>query len=102
MEQLCPDLLGAALCANSKLLISQSFHGIPSVSAHFQLGFLGYSGKKSLAIQETCIQPLGQKEPLEKGMATHSSILTWRIPMNRGAWQATVHGVSMSQTQLSN
>ena len=34
-------------------------------------------------------------------MATHSSILTWRIPMDREAWQATVHGVTKSQTRLS-
>ena len=34
-------------------------------------------------------------------MATHSNILAWRIPMNRGAWRATVHGVAKSQTQLS-
>ena len=33
-------------------------------------------------------------------MATHSSILAWRIPMDRGAWQATVHGVAKSQTRL--
>ena len=32
------------------------------------------------------------------GMATHSSILAWRIPMDRGAWQATVHGVAKIQT----
>ena len=36
--------------------------------------------------------------PLEEGMATHSSILAWRISMDRGAWQATVHGVAKSQT----
>ena len=35
-------------------------------------------------------------------MATDSSILAWRIPMDRGAWQATVHGVTKSQTQLSD
>ena len=35
-------------------------------------------------------------------MATHSSILAWRIPMNRGAWPAIVHGVPKSQTQLSD
>ena len=34
-------------------------------------------------------------------MATHSSILAWRIPMDEGAWQATVHGVAKSWTQLS-
>ena len=33
----------------------------------------------------------GSGRPLEEGMATHSSILAWRIPMDRGAWQATVH-----------
>ena len=35
------------------------------------------------------------------GMVTHSNILAWRIPMDRGAWLAAVHGVSKSQTQLS-
>ena len=34
----------------------------------------------------------GWEEPLEEGMATHSSVLAWKIPMDRGAWQATVHG----------
>ena len=42
---------------------------------------------------------LGLEDPLEKGMATHSSILAWRIPMDRGAWQATVRRVSKSWTQ---
>ena len=37
---------------------------------------------------------------LEKGMATHSSILAWRIPMDRRAWRATVHRVTKCQTQL--
>ena len=39
---------------------------------------------------------------LEDGMATHSSILAWRIPMDRGAWWAVVHGVAKSQTRLSD
>ena len=38
------------------------------------------------------------EDPLEKGMATHSSILAWRIPMDRGVWWATVHGVTNSRT----
>ena len=42
---------------------------------------------------ETWVHFLGQEDPLEKGMATHSSILAWSIPKDRGAWQATVHGV---------
>ena len=49
-------------------------------------------------MQETQVQFLGGEDPLEEGMATHSSILTWRIPMDRGAWWATVHGVSKSWT----
>ena len=32
------------------------------------------------AVQETWVQPLGREDPLEKGMATHSSLLAWRIP----------------------
>ena len=40
----------------------------------------------------------GREDPLEEGMATHSSILAWRIPMDRGAMQATVHGVAKSRT----
>ena len=45
---------------------------------------------------ETCIRSLGWEDPLEVGMATQSSVLTWRIPMDRGAWRATVHGVIRS------
>ena len=50
------------------------------------------------AVQETLVRFLGQEDPLEEGMATHSSILAWRIPMDRGAWQATIHGVTKGQT----
>ena len=48
------------------------------------------------ALQETWLQSLGWEDPLEEGMATHSSILAWRIPMDRGAWWATVHVVAES------
>ena len=40
----------------------------------------------------------GWEDPLEEGMDTHSSILTWRIPMDGRVWQATVHGVAKSWT----
>ena len=43
-----------------------------------------------------------QSQPLEKEMAAHSSILVWRISMDRGIWRATVHGVAKSRTQLSD
>ena len=50
------------------------------------------------ALQETTVRPLGWESPLEKEMATHPSILAWRNPVDRRAWQATVHGVTKSQT----
>ena len=46
------------------------------------------------------VQPLGWEDHLEEGIATRSSILAWIIPMDRGDWQATVHRVTKSQTQL--
>ena len=46
------------------------------------------------AVGETWVQSLGWDDPLEEGVAPHSSILAWRIPMDRGAWWATVHGVT--------
>ena len=51
---------------------------------------------------ETWVQSLGREDTPEKGMATHSSILTWRIPTDRRAWRATVHGVAKSRTRLSD
>ena len=54
------------------------------------------------AMQEPWVQSLGWKDPLEEGMATHTSILARRIPVDRKAWQATVYGVAKSQTRLSD
>ena len=42
--------------------------------------------KNPLAMQETRVRSLGWEDPLEEGMAIHSSILAWRILMDRGAW----------------
>ena len=50
-------------------------------------------------LQETRVRSLDRKDSLE-GMATHSSILAWRIPTDRGAWWATVHRVAKSRTWL--
>ena len=50
------------------------------------------------AMQETWVLSLSWEDPLEEGMATHFSILAWRIPVDRGAWWATVHGVAKSRT----
>ena len=53
-------------------------------------------------MQETQVLSLGWEDLLQKEMATHSRILAWKNPMDRGAWWATVHGVVKSQTQLSD
>ena len=52
------------------------------------------------AMLETQIQSLGQEDSLEKEVATHSSVLAWKNPMDRGAWQAIIHRVVKSSTQL--
>ena len=54
------------------------------------------------AMRETWVGFLGWEDLLEEGMATPSNILTWRIPMDSGAWWATVHGVTKSWTRLSD
>ena len=54
--------------------------------------------KNMPAMWKTWVQFLGWEDPLEEGMATHSSVLAWRIPMDRGAWSATVHVVMESDT----
>ena len=53
-------------------------------------------------MRKTWVPSLGCKDPLEDGMATHSSILAWRIPMDRGDWLTAVHGVVKNRTQLSD
>ena len=58
----------------------------------------GSAVKNPPAVLEMWTLSLGRKDPLEKEMATHSSILVWKNPMNRGAWQATVHKVAKSWT----
>ena len=50
------------------------------------------------AMQETWVRSLGWEDPLEKEMATHSSILAWRIPWMEEPGGATVHGVAESDT----
>ena len=66
--------------------------------ACIQVSLVAQMVKNLPAMCETCVQPMGQEDPLEEGMATHSSILAWRIPMDRGAWQAIVHRVAKLDT----
>ena len=54
------------------------------------------------AVQKTWVKSLGQEDPLEKEMATHSSILAWKDPVDRGDWQATVYGITKSGRRLSD
>ena len=54
--------------------------------------------KKLPSMQDTWVRSLGGEDPLEKGMANHSSFLCLENSMDRGVWEATVHGVSKSQT----
>ena len=54
--------------------------------------------KNPPAMRETWVQSLGWEDPLEDGRATLSSIPAWRIPMDRGGWCATIHGVIESRT----
>ena len=58
--------------------------------------------KNPPAMWETWVQSLGWEDPLEEGMTTHSSILAWRIPTVRGAWQTIAHGVEKRWTRLSD
>ena len=52
-------------------------------------------------MQETWVRSLGWDDFLEEGVATHSSILAYRIPMDKGAWRAIVHWVTKSQMRQS-
>ena len=62
------------------------------------LSMMALTVKNPPSILEARVQSLGWDYPMEEGMTTHSSILAWRIPMDRGAWWATVHVVAKSQT----
>ena len=54
------------------------------------------AGKEPTYNTGDSVSSLGWEDPLQKDTATHSSILAWRIAMDRGAWWATVHGVKES------
>ena len=67
-----------------------------------QASLVAQTIKNPPTVWDTWVQSLDWEDPLEEGMATHSSILAWRIPMDRGAWRAAVHGVAQSQTRLGD
>ena len=69
---------------------------------HYYYSLMAQMVKNPPAMWDTWVPFLGWEDTLEEGMATHSSILAWRILMDRGAWQATVHGAIKSQIQLND
>ena len=54
------------------------------------------------AMRKTWVRSLGREDPLEEGMATHSGNLAWKIPMDKGEWRVTAHGVTKSWTRLND
>ena len=61
--------------------------GIGYPFQYFEASLVAQTVTNPPAKEETWVRPLGCKDPLEEGMATHSSILAWRIPMDRGTWR---------------
>ena len=68
----------------------------------FKGSLVAQRAKRLPATRETWVRSLGGEDPLEKEVATHSSILAWKNPVDRGAWRAPVHGVARSRIQLSD
>ena len=85
--------------ARNKLLLLKSTDTRPTLC---RASLVAHLVKSLPTMQETWVLSLGWENPLEKGMATHCSILAWEILMDRGAWWAIVYGVAKSQTQLSD
>ena len=67
---------------------------------NLQVSLVAQMAKNSSAVQEAWVQSLGWEDPLEEGMATHSSILAWRIPWTEET--GGLHGVSKSRTGPSD
>ena len=65
--------------------------------SEYQDGLMGFPGGSAGKESSHNAGDLGWEDLLEEGMATHSSILAWRILKDRGAWWAAVHGVTKSQ-----
>ena len=84
------------------ILLAHWNHSFDTYLSHWS-SLVAQMVKNLPAMQETQVWSLSWEDPLEKGMATHFSFLSGRIPWtDRGAWQATVHGVAKSRTWLSD
>ena len=87
------DLLKKILWINIRIDIAYYGHWVSLVAQMV---------KNPPAIREIWFRSLGWEDPLEESTATHSSILAWRVPMDRRAWRAAVYGVAKSWTRLSD
>ena len=93
--------VSVSLGGNWAVLVHLSFLHSSPCSAPINLASLvAQLVKNPPAMWETWVRSLGWEDPLEEGMVTHSSILAWRIPIDRGARWATVHRVAQSQTRV--
>ena len=89
--QLCGILYSTELCNHHQNLISHHLHLTTQYTQYIQWASLvAQLVKNPPAMSEACVRPLGWKDPLEKGKATHSSSLAWRIQLTK------------SRTRLSN
>ena len=86
----------------ARITLRRTKHPMCTAKKKKSLASLVAQSVKNLpAMWETWVQSQGWEDPLEKGTAIYCSILAWRIPMDRGDWRATVHGVAKSGTRLS-
>ena len=92
MEQLLTSV-GKTIALPIWTFVSKVMSLLFNMLSRLVIAFLIAQLVKNLpGMKETPVQFLGQEDPLEEGMATHSSILAWRVPMNREAWRATAYG----------
>ena len=83
---------------SSKRYMQPNVHSTLFTIANTGVSLVAQMVKNPPAMWETWVQSLGWEDLLEEGMATHSCILAWRIPMDRGAWWAADHGAAESDT----
>ena len=78
------------------LILSRFWYGLMVLGSYIRLNREG----RLLVLSTSNTNISGYKNVVEKAMATYSSILAWRIPVDGGAWWAAVYGVTQTQTRL--